>query len=71
MGGPSTGPPTASRGGCAPTVFIDGFRTWGGDLNSFVGPSDMEAVEIYRSWVPHEFGMHHCGALVIWTRRGS
>ena len=61
------------RGGCVPLLVMDGLRI-GADpeLDLFVQPADVEAVEIYHSPnVPVEFGMNTCGAIVVWTRRGE
>lgn len=61
------------RGGCVPLLVVDGMRI-GSDpqLDHFIQPSDVEAVEVYHSpWVPVEFGVNSCGAIVVWTRRGE
>jgi len=61
------------RGGCVPVLVMDGLRI-GADpeLDLFVQPADVEAVEIYHSPnVPVEFGINTCGAIVVWTRRGE
>jgi hypothetical protein len=52
---------------------VPGPREMPPDLNSFLGLSDLQAVEIYRraSEVPLEFGGRTavCGIIVLWTRR--
>ena len=43
----------------------------GVDMDSFLRPEDLEAVEVYRGpELPGEFGANLCGAIVAWTRRG-
>lgn len=71
---PSTGP-----GYCTPTYFVDGFE-WqplGGtpqaQIDKFLPPNRIEAIEIYPSNAPHpprfSTGVFSgCGAVVIWTR---
>lgn len=61
------------RGGCVPALVVDGIRI-GSDpeLDFFLQPSDVEAVEIYHgTYVPVEFGVNSCGAIVVWTRGGE
>ena len=42
------------------------------ELDFFLQPSDVEAVEIYHgTYVPVEFGVNSCGAIVVWTRGGE
>ena len=42
------------------------------DIDSFLRPEDLEAVEVYRGPdLPGEFGTNLCGAIVAWTRRGG
>lgn len=61
---------------CAPMVWLDGVK-WGADFEAFssIQAFDIEAVEVYRgaSEIPGEFsgGDARCGAIVVWTRRGS
>ena len=63
----------SSRGGCV-TLVVDGTQ-WKeltpGDLDSYVPPSDLRAVEVYSaSMVPAEFqtpGQSNCTTVVIWT----
>lgn len=70
---------------CYMSIYIDGRRFWTGgnqgldpsdpppDFRSFIGLSQVEAIEVYRSaaGLPAEFGgaAGQCGAVVIWTRR--
>lgn len=62
------------RGGCSPDFWLDGIPVPGGtlDLDSYVHPQDLEAVEIYRGAdVPVQFGVNVCAVIVAWTRRGD
>jgi hypothetical protein len=61
-------------GGCV-TVFVDG-AAWRqlepGDLDSFIRPEEVAAVEVYASGttVPVQFTTpgEDCGAVVVWTK---
>jgi hypothetical protein len=68
-------PITISRGGCTPTLYLNGARFQLAErLDEFIQPGTLEAVEIYRneSELPREFaGIGHCGAIVFWTRVGE
>lgn len=63
------------RGDCVPTVFVDGLRMrlFGGTVDDFIRPEDLEGVELYRSAAeaPAEYGGLRAGCAVIlfWTRR--
>ncbi len=60
--------------GCRPDLWLDGTLVSAGygDIDSFLRPQDLEAVEVYRgSVVPGEFGTTQCGAVVAWSRRGQ
>ncbi len=60
------------RGSCRPLIIVDGVRTSiDTDVDDFLAPMDVEAVEIYRGpELPVELGINPCGAVVFWTRRG-
>ncbi len=61
------------RGECRPLLVVDGMNV-GSDtqLDHFIQPSEVEAMEIYRGAnVPVEFGSSLCGVIVVWTRRGE
>ncbi len=68
---------TRQGGGCVPAIFVDGMfvnRDGRTSINDFVMPQMIEGVEIYRgpSEVPPQFqDRSGCGAIVIWTRRGT
>jgi Carboxypeptidase regulatory-like domain/TonB-dependent Receptor Plug Domain len=65
---------TAGRGGCV-NVYVDGSR-WqqmeAGDLDSFVRPQDVAAIEVYPGGgsMPVEFQSAggDCAAVVVWTK---
>jgi len=62
---------TRGAGRCAPTIWVDGLRLMDPDLDAWVHPADVEAIEVYRGLgeTPAEFsGMNACGAIVVWTR---
>jgi hypothetical protein len=61
------------RGGCVPSIVIDGLRlSPTRDLDALLQPMDVEALEVYTgSFLPAEFGPTPCGAIVVWTRRGE
>lgn len=63
---------TRSAGRCAPGIWVDGQRLTDVDLDAFVHPQDVEAIEVYRGVgeTPVEFssGFSPCGAIVVWTR---
>jgi hypothetical protein len=73
----STGPYSVvrGRGGCTPSVFVDGLRIQDGadDIDEVLTANDVMAVEVYRgAETPVQYaGMAGggCGALVIWTKR--
>lgn len=62
----------ASR--CNPLYVVNGFPIPGftvQDLDSFYGPSNIFAIEIYHAGTaPAQFqmGMQECGSIVVWTR---
>jgi len=65
---------TAGRAGCV-NVYVDGSR-WqqmeAGDLDSFVRPQDVAAIEVYPGGgsMPVEFQSTggDCAAVVVWTK---
>ncbi|MBW3629194.1 MAG: carboxypeptidase regulatory-like domain-containing protein [Gemmatimonadetes bacterium] len=61
------------RGGCRPTLYVDGSRIWSyRTVDDLVQPLEVEGVEVYRSadQAPAEYtGMHAgCAVILIWTR---
>ncbi len=66
------------RGGCTPSIFIDGMRAADGadEIDNLVRPSDVGGVEVYNSsaGVPPQYsGMAggDCGVILVWTKRGG
>lgn len=60
------------RGNCAPTIYVDGHRMPGNDIDQWVAASSVRAVEVYTRAMetPAEFASvrnWNCGAIVIWT----
>lgn len=68
-------PISISRGGCTPTLYLNGARFQLIErLDDLIQTGTLEAIEIYRNEteLPREFaGMGHCGAIVFWTRVGD
>ncbi len=59
--------------GCRPTVWIDGTRALGAELDELARPSDLAGVEVYPSWagLPAQYQDREnrmCGIIVLWTR---
>ena len=58
--------------GCRPTLWIDGTRAAGAELDELVTVTDLEAVEVYSSiaGLPPRYldRQNVCGAVLIWTR---
>ena len=64
----------SSRGGCSPTIVVDGMRFSDPQttLDEVVRPDDIAAIAVYRSAAetPAEYqGFGGCGAIVVWTKR--
>ncbi len=67
------------RGGCGPTVVVDGYPVVVGgiggpvSIDQVVAPQDIEALEVYPgpAGVPVQYSgyMSPCGAILIWKRR--
>ncbi len=59
--------------GCQPTVWIDGTRAMGAEVDEVARPSDLAGVEVYPSWagLPAQYqdrDNRMCGVIVLWTR---
>jgi hypothetical protein len=59
--------------GCKPTVWLDGMRAVGGDVDELARPSDLAGMEVYPSWagLPIQYqdrDNRMCGVIVLWTR---
>jgi hypothetical protein len=61
------------RGGCLPGVWIDGGKIHGmGSLDELLPPSEVERIQVYHGFdLPVEFGVDHCGGIVMRTRTGT
>jgi hypothetical protein len=63
------------RGGCIPSVYLDGvpIGLLGMTIDDLIQPMNLEGIELYRgpAETPVEFARNACGAIVLWTRRGS
>ena len=66
---------TRSGGSCPPRVLLDGSPVADSDVDNFVEPQDVAAIEVYRgpSEVPGRWmGQRSaCGLIVIWTKHGE
>lgn len=61
----------AMRGDCRPAIIVDGTRREyvpGTTLDDIVLPDYIDGIEIYRDFIPIQFGTSSCGAVAIWTR---
>jgi hypothetical protein len=57
---------------CRPTVWIDGLRVAGAELDEVANLADIAAIEVYKSLagLPQEFidRTNPCGGILIWSR---
>jgi len=59
--------------GCKPTIFLNGMKAYGAELDEVAYPSDVAGIEIYLSWagLPPQYQDREnpgCGAIIVWTR---
>jgi hypothetical protein len=59
--------------GCRPTLWVDGVRAVGADIDEVARPSDLAGMEVYPSWagLPIQYqdrDNRMCGVIVLWTR---
>lgn len=59
--------------GCKPTIWVDGTRAPGADIDEVARPSDIAGMEVYPSWagLPIQYqdrDNRMCGVIVLWTR---
>jgi hypothetical protein len=59
--------------GCRPTIWENGMKAFGAELDDVANPSDIAAMEVYLSWagLPPQYqdrANPGCGAILIWTR---
>lgn len=60
--------------GCVPTIFVDGVRSPGLQINA-LNPESLEGIEVYRSLSEAPVELRGagpgCGAISMWTRAGE
>jgi hypothetical protein len=59
--------------GCKPTVWLDGQRAFGAEVDELVRPTDAAGIEVYPSWagIPLQYqdrDNRMCGVILVWTR---
>jgi hypothetical protein len=59
--------------GCQPTVWVDGIRLPGSEVDDVANPTDIAAIEVYISsaGIPAEYrdrDTRACGVIVLWSR---
>jgi hypothetical protein len=59
--------------GCKPTVWVNGMKAYGAELDEVATPSDVAGIEVYLSWagLPPQYQDREnpgCGAIIVWTR---
>jgi hypothetical protein len=61
------------RGQCMPGIWVDGVPMQGvRSIDQILTPGEVEAVEVFHGFeMPVEFGVHSCGGILAWTRRGQ
>ena len=69
----TTGGNTIRIRGCQPTVWVDGQRIRGAELDDVVQPSDIGGIEFYPSsaGIPPQYldpSNRLCGLILVWTR---
>ena len=69
----STGGNSIRIRGCQPTVWIDGERVPGAELDEVAQPGDIAAIEFYRSaaGIPAQYtdrSNRLCGLILVWTK---
>lgn len=60
------------RRGCTPRIWVDGMPIFDSDMDAWVWPDVVEAIEVYKgpAETPAQYspGGSSCGAILIWTR---
>ena len=59
--------------GCRPTIWENGMKVYGAELDDVANANDIAAMEVYMSWagLPPQYQDREnpgCGAVIIWTR---
>ncbi|MEO7457602.1 MAG: carboxypeptidase regulatory-like domain-containing protein [Gemmatimonadaceae bacterium] len=59
--------------GCRPTIWVDGVRAGGAELDDVMNMHDLAGIEVYSSLagLPQQYvdKTNACGAVLVWTRR--
>lgn len=73
-GGVTLGNAVLLRGGCRPSVFLDGVRLAdrGAAIDELLHPNDIEGIEVYKGpYAPAQYAGEGCGTILVWTRPGG
>lgn len=59
--------------GCSPTIWQNGMKQYGAELDDVAQPNDVAGIEVYLSWagLPPQYQDREnpgCGAILVWTR---
>jgi carboxypeptidase family protein len=59
--------------GCKPTIWENGMKAFGAEIDDVANPNDVAGLEVYMSWagLPPQYQDREnpgCGAILIWTR---
>ncbi|HJP86964.1 MAG TPA: carboxypeptidase regulatory-like domain-containing protein [Gemmatimonadaceae bacterium] len=59
--------------GCKPTVWVNGMKAYGAELDEVANPPDVAGLEVYLSWagLPPQYQDREnpgCGAILVWTK---
>jgi hypothetical protein len=59
--------------GCKPSIWENGMKVFGAEVDDVANPSDVAGMEIYLSWagLPPQYQDREnpgCGAIILWTR---
>lgn len=59
--------------GCKPTIWNNGMKVFGAELDDVANPADIAGMEVYVSWagLPPQYQDREnpgCGAILLWTR---
>jgi len=59
--------------GCKPTIWVNGMKAFGAELDEVANPQDVAGLEVYLSWagLPPQYQDREnpgCGAILVWTK---
>ncbi|HET9636009.1 MAG TPA: carboxypeptidase regulatory-like domain-containing protein [Gemmatimonadaceae bacterium] len=59
--------------GCKPTIWVNGMKAFGAELDEVSNPPDVAGMEVYLSWagLPPQYQDREnpgCGAILVWTK---